>query len=290
MFHIAAMSRQVISMTFLSRILLALAVAVFTAAAGACVPDKEDCVELGKWDLSLGIGAGVRTNPLEGGDDIPLFLIPQVNYNGERFFIQNLDLGVVLFENETHNLNLFVTPSYDQIFFDPWKPSNFVVSSQPGVIFGPCRGDCTRKLRKRETAGLAGIEYGVLLDDLNIQLQYLTDVTDVHDGDEARLSLSKYWNFERLNVSAALGLIWQSEEIVNYYYGVTRPEADARGTYETDAGISYLLRSDWTYKLSKNWDLKFLATYKFLSDEINQSPLVEEKGVTTIFVGGVYHF
>jgi hypothetical protein len=63
--------------------------ALFVGSAFACEPEIEDCVEIGKWELSLGVGAGIRTNPLEATPDIPLFLIPEVNYNGERFFIQN---------------------------------------------------------------------------------------------------------------------------------------------------------------------------------------------------------
>jgi hypothetical protein len=42
------------------------------------------------WHFSLGIGAGVRTNPVEYASDIPIILLPQVEYSGERFFIQNL--------------------------------------------------------------------------------------------------------------------------------------------------------------------------------------------------------
>ncbi len=171
-------------MTFTRQLLALCASALFAAASYACDSGEADCVEVGKWDISLGIGAGVRTNPVEDGDDIPLVLIPQVNYNGERFFIQNLDLGVILWENDSQQFNLVMTPSYDQVFFDRWNPSNFFNDSNALVSTGvdkngnegfgpenpPIEGGTelvnpgfkdvgTRALRNRRTAGLAGIEY-----------------------------------------------------------------------------------------------------------------------------------
>ena len=110
-------------------LVVALISALFAGSALACEPETEDCVEIGKWKLSLGIGAGVRTNPLEDGSNIPLVLIPEVSYNGERFFIQNLDFGFILWENETQQLNLLATPSHDQVYFHRWSPSNFFIDS-----------------------------------------------------------------------------------------------------------------------------------------------------------------
>ena len=43
------------------------------------------------WQVAVGIGAGVRTNPVMDNSDIPLIIIPQINYQGEHLFIQNLD-------------------------------------------------------------------------------------------------------------------------------------------------------------------------------------------------------
>ena len=156
------------------------AFALFATASYACDSNEADCVEVGTWDISVGIGAGVRTNPVEDGDDIPLVLIPQINYNGEHFFIQNLDMGVIVWENETQQLNLFMTPSYDQVFFDRWNPANFFTESNAliaagndkngnGGSFVPEIENGTefvspgfkdvghRELRNRRTAGLAGI-------------------------------------------------------------------------------------------------------------------------------------
>ena len=87
--------------------------------------DCSDCVEVDTWRVNVGIGAGMRSNPLHGGDDTPLILLPEVSYYGERFFLENLEMGFTLFENERHQLNALVTPSYDQMYFNRWDPFNF---------------------------------------------------------------------------------------------------------------------------------------------------------------------
>ena len=87
-----------------------------------------------------------------------------------------------------------------------------------------------------------------------------------------------------------MGAIWQSDEVMNYYYGVTSAEADERGVYEADAAISTIARLDWNYQLTERWDLRLLASYRRLPNEISDSPLINDNKVITVFVGGVYHF
>jgi outer membrane scaffolding protein for murein synthesis (MipA/OmpV family) len=84
-----------------------------------------DCVEVGAWRVNVGMGAGMRGNPLHGGEDIPLVLLPEVSYYGERFFLKNLEMGFTVFENERHQFNALITPGYDQMYFNRWDPFNF---------------------------------------------------------------------------------------------------------------------------------------------------------------------
>lgn len=302
------------------RILSAAIVRLLLAAAGtvvlqavACEPAERDCLEVGKWDVALGIGLGVRTNPLADGDTIPLLLVPQISYTGERFFIQNLDFGALLWQNQTQQLNLLFTPSYDQVLFERWDPANFFIESSfatagknnpndkdPGQTEAwvdeereLLDGDSTRRLRdlrERHMAGLAGLEYSLALGALDLQVQYLSDFTQVHQGEELRLALARRWQQGKHLWVASLGTHWQSAEVVDYYYGVTPAEADSRGTYEGKAALSTQLRVDWTYQLTRRWDLRLLASYRALPNDIAASPLLEDNKIITLFMGGVYHF
>ncbi len=293
----------------------ALTTVLISGSALACDPQTEDCVEVGSWQFSLGIGAGVRTNPVEDASDIPLVLLPEVNYTGEHFFIDNLDFGAFLWESDSQQLNLLVTPSYDQVYFHRWSPSNFFIDANSfataaksdtevgpeenpvidindkNMLVAPTdQATQERDLRDRHTAGMGGLEYYLYTPLVDIQLVLLSDFTAVHYGEEARISLGKYWASGRHSVSTSFGAIWQSREIINYYYGVTSAEADERGPYATDAAWTPLASVDWNYQLTERWDVRLLANYRQLPDEIAASPLINDNKVITVFIGGVYHF
>ncbi|OZY87556.1 hypothetical protein CBP51_11465 [Cellvibrio mixtus] len=298
---------------FLASCMLGASVLIAGQANACPSAERGDCVEVGKWELSIGFGAGVRTNPLADTSDIPLIVVPQINYNGERFFIQNLDFGVIAWQSETQQLNLLATPSYDQVFFHRWSPGNFFIEGnalamgnkdgQGGKQDVVSSGDDDRELatpefmplqtpsaRDRHMAGLAGIEYSWNNPLFDVQIQYLTDFTQVHSGEELRIALAKHWRYGKHQWLASLGANWQSSEVVNYYYGVGVNEADIRGPYRTTSALSPLLRVDWNYQLTERWDLRVLTSYRILPDEISASPLINDNKVITVFVGGVYHF
>lgn len=329
--------------------LLLLGFAAGVSANAACTAESTDCVEVGKWQISVAVGAGVRTNPVLDRKDIPLLVLPEVSYTGERFFIQNLDFGFILLENEAHRLNFLATPSYDQVFFHRWNPSNFVVStalmsppenrperqdsvaeappptllgaddSPPPIILGAEKAtlanqrvnenslqaslsltDTSRlgykivdmsQLHKRRMAGLVGLEYSYVLDDWDLQAQWVHDATDIHSGSEARLAVARHYRWDRHWLVLSLGANWQSAEVVDYYYGVRADEVpDVEGVYRGRAGISSVARIDWRYALSERWSLTFTGSYRQLADEISRSPIIEDDKVTTGFIGGVYHF
>jgi MipA family protein len=251
-----------------------------------------------QWQISLGLGAGIRTNPVMDNKDIPLVIIPQVSYQGERFFIQNLDFGYTLFQNEIQQFNVLVTPSYDQVFFNKWDINNFIERS--GLAMSSSKDNPTveltnrvidkRLLHKRRMAGLAGVEYSHSLYGLDVQAQLLTEATGYYNGAEARIAVSKSINLGKHDVKLTIGTNWQDAKTLNYYYGLPLQEALSHAPYYAEAGFTSLLRFDWSYQLDEHWSLRFFTSYRHLSPAISGSPLVTTNKVTTAFAGGVYHF
>jgi outer membrane protein len=230
-------------------------------------------------------------------DNIPLVVIPQVSYQGEHFFIQNLDIGYTLFQNEAQQLNLLLTPSYDQVFFNEWDINNFVDSSSLANTSknGPTveqvnRAIDKRRLHDRRIAAMAGLEYSQTAYDLDFQLQVLKEATGYYDGSEVRLALSKSISLGKNDVKLTLGANWQSAATLNYFYGLTPQEAQGHSSYNADSGVTGLLRFDWNYQIDEHWGLRFFTSYRHLSHSIADSPLVTSNNVITAFAGGVYHF
>lgn len=295
-------------MRYLSQLLFGLSL---YSVMGLAIANNADDLK-SDWQFSLGIGAGVRTNPVAYASDMPIILLPQVEYSGERFFIQNLDMGYILSENKNHQLNLLLTPSYDQMFFDRWNSGNFFVESgnnllgtgsnsapsqNPEPLEPPIRDSDESfadknqfSLHKRRITALAGLEYNFSMAELDWQLHWVHDLLDLHNGNEIRLVASRDWRGSRSALKMSLGLIWQDENTLNYYYGLTPEETASENVYRPDAEVSALLRLDWNYRLTENWDLRLFTSYRQLGDAIKQSPVIEEDKIVTLFVGGVYHF
>lgn len=280
-----------------SRFHLTLFLVIFSLALNAGAMAQASVAEQDQWQVSLAVGAGVRTNPVMDNDNIPLIVIPQVSYQGEHFFIQNLDFGYTLFQNDEQQFNLLLTPSYDQVFFNEHDINNFVDESSFALATknGPTvdqvsRAIDKRKLHPRRMAALAGLEYSQSLYGLDFQVQLLKEVTGYFDGNEARVALSKSINVGKNDIKLTLGANWQNAATLDYFYGLNAQEAPGNVPYHPNTGITGLLRFDWNYQIDEHWGLRFFTSYRHLSHSISDSPLVTENNVITAFAGGVYHF
>ena len=268
---------------------------LWSATVAAQAPETEP----GGWQLSLGIGAGVRTNPVMNNSDMPLVVIPQINYQGDRFFIQNLDFGYELWRDQRQQVSLFLTPSYDQIFFHHWQGATFISTLQTTTGLTKDQTQPTvdplnrfinkHQLRERRMAALGGVEYSLQGEIVDFQLQVLHELTGYYDGDEVHLALTKTIDLGRSQVKLTLGANWQSARTLDYFYGLTTTEAPGQ-EYSPDSGVSTLMRFDWNYQLDEHWTLNFFSSYRHLNSAIVASPLTTSDNVTTAFVGGVYHF
>lgn len=291
-----------------------------------CGPDRPDCVAAGTWEVKVGIGAGVRTNPLDGADDIPLVLLPQINYYGQRFFLNNWELGYTLVDQPRLMLNALVTPGGDGLYFfrDDWGrfaldgglnvghaapladvgpeaasdsfdgqgekvDSNDSPSpEQPDASESPSEPPA---LSKRRIAGLGGLEASSQIGAFKWQLQALTDISGVHNGEELRFAVSTGTQAQEHRLGLALGFSWKSAEVMEYYYGVASGEASAeRPAYRPGSGASPFVRLSWSRPINQAWQWLGSVQYEHLSDAMRHSPLIKDDQVVQVFFGGVYHF
>ncbi len=269
------------------------------ALSNDCVDPSEACATVGEWEFQVAVGVGKRTNPLVDSDDIPLVVVPQVSYYGERFFLENLELGYTLTESNHFMLNAILTPGRDSAYFLREDINNFFVdgvlefsnSIQPGDT--PIDADTLDldDLHKRRLAGLAGFELSSDWAGLQWQLQLLQDITRVHKGQEARFAAGFSSGSQTQRFSASAGLTWKSDAIMNYYYGVSLKEAGPSPlAYEASSGFTSFARLGWQKKLSPRWRLNASVQYEQLSQAMTDSPIVDENKVLQFFIGGLYHF
>jgi MipA family protein len=255
-------------------------------AADDCRATATDCVAIGRWNFSVALGAGVRTNPLAVGDSIPLFVIPQFSYYGKRFFIDDLDLGFTIAETDRNTLSLVASPSYDRVFFYRSDLQNIFVNG-----FGPSAAPVTADApgavrippRSRRVTYLAGPEYTFRYGGITGQLDVLHEITGRNGGDEVRAAVGIPLLNIRGSLAANAGITWKSAAIVNYYYGVS-------GIYAPRAAVNPFLKLGYKLPLAGKWRLNAFVEYELLGRAITDSPIVAEYHVTTAFVGAIYTF
>ena len=280
------------SFTCLVAIFAGLAQARAATSDDDCKAPSTDCVAVGKWNFSIALGAGVRSNPLVTGDNIPLVVIPQFSYYGNRFFINDLDLGFTLAENSRNTLNLVASPGYDRVFFYRSDLQNIFIGGLPG------NGASAYVVRQRTPGAqnpvqfppharrityLAGPEWTFKVSGVSGQLDVLHDVTGQNDGTEIRAALGIPLVESRGSLTANIGLTWKSAAIVNYYYGST-------GIYDAGSALNPFFKVGYALPLSRKWRFSAFAEYERLGNAIANSPIIEERYVATAFVGAIYTF
>lgn len=248
-------------------------------AQDSCEAPSPECVIVGDWELTISIGAGGRTNPIEGNADIPLVAIPEISYYGRRFFLENLDLGFTLHENDSNTFNLLATPGYDRVFFHRNDLQN---------IFVPIGGPLTAggaELRvpvpERHTTYLVGPEWMFNYGRFTGQLDALYEVTGEHQGYEVRAGLGAPIIQSQGSLVASTGFTWKSAEIVRYYYGL-------EGIYVPGSALSPFVKLSYTRPLNERWMFNAFAHYEYFGNAITDSPLVEDDGSLTAFAGFVF--
>lgn len=266
------------------------------SSADECTGLSGDCVAVGHWNFSLALGAGIRTNPIVHGANVPLVVIPQFSYYGKRVFIENLDLGMTLAESDSNTFSLVASPGYDRVFFYRSDLQNIFIGGLPGSGNGAATGiggnaaanpsgPTTRTpfpSRSRQVTYLAGPEWTFKVQRLAGQVDLLHEVTGHHHGDEIRTALAVPLTAPN-PLTISLGLTWKSAAIVNYYYG-------APNIYEGGSAVDPFMKLSYTRQLSRKWRLTLLAQYEWLGKAIADSPIVTEDHVATVFAGATYGF
>jgi MipA family protein len=257
----------------LIKCLLATLVVARTQAATTvddCRGPSSDCVAVGKWNFSVALGAGVRTNPLAEGGDIPLVVIPQFSYYGKRFFIDDLDLGFALAENDTNTLALVASPGYDRVFFYRSDLQNIFVGGIPQAsglqeaapieyrrVSRTAPNAIQFPPRPRRVTYLAGPEWTFKLDGVTGQVDVLHDITEQDHGTEVRAAIGLPLIESKESLTANIGFTWKSASIVNYYYGEP-------SIYQGGPALDPFLKLGYTVPLSAGWRFSAFAQYERL--------------------------
>ncbi|WP_196159166.1 MipA/OmpV family protein [Reinekea sp. G2M2-21] len=118
-----------------------------------------------------------------------------------------------------------------------------------------------------------GLRSTVYLGPLVVQGQVRREISDYHNGYTASLQTGTNIQIKNLNIHGLVGASYQSEEVMDYYYGVTAAEASSNfAAYDPGEDIRYNAEIGASYPMSKNWILRGQVNYTQYSDDLVNSP------------------
>lgn len=221
--------------------------------------------------FAIGVGGGYHQSIMKGLDDVTQALpLLEFEYNG--FFMGGAGLSYRFLEGEAYELyvglgaDLFEADRKDsKDLKDMGNVSSAIYAEVGGDVFTPI--------------GLLGFNV-------------YSDISNKHDGYGAgvewALPLPPIGNFQMM---PSLTVEWMSEEIINHHYGVSAAHAKlGRPQYTGEAGMVYGVSLMGQYQINKNWGLMVGGGVNYYSDEITDSPIVDEDSSAQGFIGIQYMF
>ncbi len=258
------------------------------SAQGASTPGPQQAEPSeSRWQFGVALGYGLRTNPLVQSDDIPIIVDIDISWFGDHFFFDNGDLGLTFVDNEYVTASLVGRVNSDRVFFGRTNTKFVTVD----LVGQPLSSAVQLSIPDRDYAGELGFE--LLTDGRWGQLQLTAhhDVSGTHEGYEVEFDYAYGWRNQRFYIEPSFGLSFKSEELNNYYWGVSADETNAAlPGYTAGAGVNTFARLQFSYQISRNWMFSIVGEVERLNDEVAGSPIVEEQNVFGYFAGFGYRF
>lgn len=272
--------------------------------AQECI-DESVCVDQGQWQIGVALGAGVRTNPLVDGKNIPLVVQLDLAWYGENAYFDNGELGYTWLSKERFDIDTYLSLDRERTSFSALDPANFFVPDstpiEPGVPVDPDIGGdgganndlvvSSRDIAGRKWAILFGNQIRYFGERFRISLSLETDISGAHKGQRVKLEYQRFWSGQNWRFSLMPSLNYQSDKVTDYYYGLSeRDQVTPDQLYKASGGIQPQLSIQFTYQLSARWHFISNASYLKLHSGLRNSPIVNDNNITNIFIGAGYRF
>jgi len=246
-------------------IVTAMAIGLF--AVSALAQDENDGYRAA---FSAGPGVVISDKPYKGmGTETHVF--PFIMYQGRSVYLRGPNLGYTLYDTDKLTVDALAS----------WRFDGYDEDDSSDLI-GMDDRDMTAELG-------ASISYK---DCFGVtRLSFLNDILGKHDGQVLRLSYGKTFRNKNITFTPSAGLTWQSENFVNYYYGVRSKESrPSRPTYHPSSALNPFMSLQLTYKINERWNLFSSFQYQWLDNEISDSPIVDQSYKTSLMFGLMYAF
>ncbi len=218
------------------------------------------------------IGAGIYTVPQPyEGVGTSIVPVPLANVFWKRFYIYGVEGGFRWRERSLLGWRVFVSPRF--------------------MGYESGESEALDGMESRDFSGDAGAGITLRPIPFIFDLSLRTDVLGRSDGEEAIFDADVLLPAAGWLFRPSAGLQWQSEEMVDYYYGVSRDESrPGRPAHEGDAAFLWYVEIEASWKIGARWTFVTGVTSDRLGSGITDSPLVDTTHTETGYVGLLYGF
>jgi outer membrane protein len=234
---------------------LLLPVAVLAQEVG----DEADAPVERTLEWSLGLGVASTPRPYVGAKNA-ILPIPLVDITYKKLYVQGIQAGYWFVDN---------------------KKLDFGVRA--GIVFeslDPEDSDFLTGMDERKPSIQGGLVLGWKPGKFRLTTAANTDLLNRSNGQQVSVDFSRMWQFHgrAVGVVPSIGVVWQSSNFINYYYGVTPEEAlPDRPVFGGHSAVNF--RGSVLGYLFVSHRIRFIAYLEVqrLDNEIYDSPIVEDR-------------
>jgi outer membrane protein len=220
--------------------------------------------------LSLGLGIA-DVDPGYAGYHHRIDPLPLISYRSDRFVLAGTSASVIVSQANAYTLSLGLVPQLDRVSANDSLQLAGIQTREWTI-------DGAVTLSTRQPWGRASFAV-------------LHDILDRNNGTEVRLNYSYPIPLGTGTLAPGVGLTWESENLADYYYGVSTAESlPDRPAYSPGSALNPNVRLDYTVALSRKWLFGAEANYVNFARSIRNSPIIDHKGSSAIMVFFVRSF
>jgi outer membrane scaffolding protein for murein synthesis (MipA/OmpV family) len=229
---------------------------------------------------TVGLGFGLRfgDSPYKGIENVASInndnnsdLVPLYLYNGKRLFFFGTSAGIHLVDRPGFSIDAVANYRFDRLEAD----------ADPFF----------QGMEDREQTVDGGLSVSLERPWGTLNATAVTDLLSRHNGQEYSLSYSRGFRAGNLQLMPYASYIYQSADLLDYYYGVGPDEANAsRPEYTAGADDFWRLGLNTSYRLTPGWHLYANLAFENVPDSVRDSPLTDKDQLLSGFVGASYQF
>lgn len=225
-------------------------------------------------DLSLSLSTYAVTNPYKNAGTRTKVL-PNINYEHDKFFIHGLTGGIHLIETQSQSLNFIAL--YSPYDYKPRYSDNAQM----------------KKLDSRKATIMSGVSYDFRTESMgNFHAQLAADVLSRSKGLAGDLNYQYPIQTQYATVTPGVGTLWNSQKQNEYYYGISSSESARSGlsAYQPSSGFMPYAQVTALFPITQHLNVNLMGRYTLLPNTVQDSPMINKSGFATVGAGIGYHF